>query len=1159
MAFNRDMPIGADHVAAAPHHGVFVGRDMEIAALRAGLVQVRSGHGRLFLLIGEPGIGKTRTAEEFADYVGREDAQVLCGRCHEGDGAPAYWPWIQVIRAHLRGCDAARLMSEMGPGAAAIAQVAPEVRECLGELPTLPTLQPEQARFRFFDSLTAFFKNAARLQPLVLVLDDLHWADKPSLLLLQFLAHEMHDAHLLVVATYRDLELQRDHPLFQTLGELARAQVTRRIELRGLGLPDIARYLETITGVAPPERLVDAVYRETEGNPFYMGEVVRLLMTETSSDGVTQSTTWRFGVPGGVREVIGRRLDGLSADCNHVLANASVIGREFGLAVLHRLTDLPESRLLQALGQALASRMIVDVPRAIGRYGFAHALIRETLYASVPLSERIELHRKIGEILEQMYGANPEPHVAELAYHFFEAANSGGDVGKAVDYSTRAAMRAERQLAYENAVHHYERALCAFELAEPADEQQRGERLLALGEAQRKAGDTAHARQTFRRAADLAQSRGEAEQLARAALGMGLGTEWIVPGVVDEALVGLLENALHALGEGDGGLRAALLARLAAELHYAGSRERSLSLSRDALQMAWRVGDRKILAYALNWTHFALWGPENLHGRLGIATEAIRLAEDIDDKELAFKAHTWRVIDILEVGDVPKVDAEIDAVTRLAELLKQPAYLWFPVLFHATRALLAGRLAESEKLARQASSLGRRAQIDWMEHAWLVQLFSLRREQGRLEEFVGIASDFVERNPTSPAGRCFLGLIHSELGSCLEARNEFERLAANNFSDLHRDAAWLFSVAFLAEICAFLGDAQRAGVLYELLLPYVGRSVVIGNALGCTGAVDRNLGLLAATRGHWDEATRHFESALAMNAQMGAPLFVARTRYEYARMLIARGNAGDQAKASGLLAEALATAQTLGMNSLSQKIVDLRSNSTAADVFRDGDEPAGTSASVVPPRRAATVETRLAVFRKEGDYWTIGYPGAVFRLRDSLGLRRLALLLGDPDREFLATDLLTVLRSAACPDGGLAVLRYERQVGRGTRFSIAGGLGDTLDRHAVRAYKNRLESLREQLTEATTNNDRERATRAQEEIDALTDELTKRVGLGGRGRKAAPHLERARVSVTRTLKAAVRKIAENDEQLGRYLGTTIKTGTFCSYTPEPYMSVSWKL
>jgi predicted ATPase len=394
---------------------VFVGRQREMGDLKAALEDALSGRGRLLTLVGEPGIGKTRTAQELATYAGLRGAQVLWGRCYEEQGVPPYWPWVQAIRSYVRERDPEQLQSAMGAGAADIAEVVSDVRERLPHLEKPPTLEPEQARFRLFDSISAFLKTASQRQPLVLVLDDLHWADRPSLLLLEFVARELVGGRLLVIGTYRDVEVMRRHPLSQTLGELTRERLFQRVLLRGLSQDDVGRFIEMVSGITPPQGMAEAVYRQTEGNPLFVTEVVRLLVQEgeLTPERSAQRESWSVRIPEGVREVIGRRLDRLSERCNLTLTVASVIGREFTLDQINPLIDdLSEDRLLEVLEEALAARVIEELPRAVGQYQFTHALIQDTLAEELSSTRRARLHARIGEVLEELYGDDVEAHAA---------------------------------------------------------------------------------------------------------------------------------------------------------------------------------------------------------------------------------------------------------------------------------------------------------------------------------------------------------------------------------------------------------------------------------------------------------------------------------------------------------------------------------------------------------------------------------------------------------------------------------------------------------------------------------------------------------------------------------------------------------------------------
>ena len=900
--------------------GVFIGREQETKELRIALNETLSGHGHLFMLVGEPGSGKTRMTEQLATYARLCNAQVLTGSCYEGEGAPAFWPWLQIVRSYAQEREPATLLSIMGPGAADIAQVVSEIKEQLPDLPPPPTLEPEQARFRLFDSVTTFLKNASKLQPLVVILDDLHWADKPSLLLLQFLARELKDACILVIGTYRDMELGRQHPLSQTLGELSRQGLSARIVLRGLTEQDVARFIEMTTGIKPPEKLVSTVYQQTEGNPFFLSEIVRLLVVEGQLEHPQSRTSSSTRIPEGVREVIGRRLDQLSDECNRILTIASVIGREFSLDALEPLSDISGDRLLELLDEAMAARVINELPQVVGQYSFVHALIRETLYDEISIARRVRLHRRIGEVLEKLYSNSPGSHLTELAYHFFQASPAGNS-DKAIDYAIRAAKRAISLLAYEEAAGHYERARTVIDLQEEVDQERYCEMSLALGEAQTKAGNIAKAREAFLQAADLARKRGAPEQLARAALGIGGGATAI--GKEDELEVSLLKEALGALGEGDSALRARLLAQLSLALYYAP--EVRDEINQQAVEMARRLGDPVAIVAALYGRHVILDGTTNVEERIAVATEILHLAERGGSKEMELLTRYRRILDLLELAEIPTVDKEIEAYTRLAEELRQPRYLWLATYLKASRALTEGRFDECERLGRQALAIAQRAQDPAAPLLFDTLMNVLRLVQGHVEDREEAIIRFLENYPKIPSQRATLANLYCRLGRREDAQREFEQVAANDFGNLPRDGSWVVTMANIAYICSYLGDVRRAALLYDLLLPYAGRQLVIGGAaIGC-GSILRFLGILATTMSRWEEAVTHFEDALQMNTRIGARPFVALTQQEYGAMLLARGYPGDREKACDILDQALATAEELGMRGVIKDVQALKS------------------------------------------------------------------------------------------------------------------------------------------------------------------------------------------------------------------------------------------
>ncbi len=788
-----------------------------------------------------------------------------------GGRPPAYWPWVQSLRMYIEQSEPEALRSQLAAGAADVAQIVPELRELFPDLPE-PSLETEGARFRLFDSAGRFLKNAAAARPLVLVLDDLHAADEPSLLLLRFVAGELGSSRILVVGTYRDVDPMVRDPLASTLAELAREQVTRRIELSGLTPAHVARYIELSGGATPPAELNATIHAETEGNPLFVGEVVRLLAAEGRLADVDVRDLWTLGIPQGVREVIGRRLGRLSEECMRVLTLASVLGREFGLNALERLSELHADELIEVLDEAVAARVLAAVPGTHGRLRFAHALIRETLYDGLTTPRRVQLHRRAGEALESFYAQDPEPHVAELAHHFFEA-TPGGDVDKALDYARRAGERALKLVAYEEAARFYEVSLQALELKQPTDQVARCELLLALGDALAKAGSSSEARETFLAAAELARTSRLPEFLGRAALGYGGRFQWLRAGK-DGRLVPLLEEALAALSE-ESALRVRLLSRLAGAIRDQPSLEPRSSLSRQAVEIARRLGDPDTLGYALVNLAMATWGPET-EELAAIADEVSRLAEEADDAERAFQARWLQHIISMTLGDHGRVAVLADEHRALADELKQPSQQWYSAVMRAAWALLRGEFSEGEQLVEEALRLGRRAQTWDADFAYRIAMFVLRREEGRLQEIEELIRLSLDEHAGYRSFRALVPLLEWELGREDEARRAFDELAAADFTKLPMDGEWLFSLAVLAESAARLEDGDRAAILYQLLQPYTRLNASTSGAVA-VGSVARYLGILATTTSRWEDAARHFEDALEMNARMGARPWLAHT------------------------------------------------------------------------------------------------------------------------------------------------------------------------------------------------------------------------------------------------------------------------------------------
>lgn len=1135
---------GPDARPLADSYRLFVGRDKELEAMVRAFEDASAGRGTLLLLAGEPGIGKTRLSDELATRSAEEGAVLLWGRCWEEGGAPAFWPWIQALRELIRSLDDEGLRTALGSGPSEIAQLLPELNERLAGIPALPPASPDAARFRLFQAIGDLLRRASQERPIVLILEDLHAADASSVLLLRFLADGLPGSRVLLIGTYRDVDLRPDQPLALTLPELLRIRGALRLTLPGLGRQEIARLVEAISGLAPSERLVAAILEQTEGNPLFVREIVQLLSAEGRLAAPLEPGRWP--VPQGVREVIARRLDRLGPEPKRALSVASVLGRDFTVSALERVLGQAPEEVLESLREGLWEQLIAEVAGAPGRFRFAHSLIGDTLYEDLDPAERVRLHGVVGEALEALYASDLESHLAELARHFFEAL-PGGDTDKAVQYARRAGERAIDQVAYEEAVRLFRMALVAVERS--PDEQLRCVLLLSLGDALARAGEGAAARETFLDAAAIATRLNLAEMLARAAVGYG-GRFVFARAGPDRHLIPLLEQALAALGPGDSGLRVRVLSRLAGALRDQPTVERRAALSREAVEMARRIGDPETLIHAL----IGRWGAgdlarDALEEQLELADELNRLAEEVGDRERLMDPCWVRFIYFMTVGRVAEARAQLQLASRLADELGQPSHRWLAGQAVTTLALQDGRLSEAEDLIERVHEMGRRVEQWWAGASSLFEFFVLRREQGRLAQLEGDLRRALDEYPGYRSFRCMVLVSLCELGRLDEARRLFDRLAVDDFRGLPKGNEWLCTLTLLTEAVDVLDDRNRAATLYDLLAPYAGQVVLIAAEVSL-GPVFRPLGMLASLMGQREAARRHFEDSMAMCERMGARPWLAHSQYQFGRMLMG-GPKEDRDRAVELLGAAHEICETAEMTALKEKVTQL--------LEKLGHGPRRPSRRTVggqklTPRERESVPSQPAgVFLREGEYFAITYEGDTFRLREVKGLRYLAHLLANPGREIHAIDLTQLGEGRPAPAPGLG-----GRPGPGLDGAGFGDGGEVLDSQARSAYRGRLEELQGELEDAESFGDAERATRIKEEMDFLARELAGGVGLGGRARRAGSPAERARVNVTKAIKVALARIARHSPSLRRHLDATLRTGTFCSYTPDPRASVTWR-
>lgn len=762
-----------------------LGRDREVAALDAALRSAERGAGALVLLVGEPGIGKTRLANDFASAAATRGAQVTWGRAWEAGGAPAYWPWIEAMRPLLGimvgATEAQRLRI------APLVSLLPELQA--GEPPT-PAADPAQDRFRLFEAVAAFLALAARDRPLVVVLDDVHAADVGSLVLLQFVARSLVASRLVVVATYRDVEARLSSEAGAALAKVAREG--RYLALGRLGREDVARW---VVGHGVDD--ADALYSATEGNPLFVVEMLQLARDRGDASNLARR------LPDGVRDVIRARLGLLSPPARALLAAGSVLGRTIDLSIAAALVDQPLAAARDLAAEAVRSNVLVD---AGDRVVFSHILIREVLYQDLPAARRAELHAGIARVLIDRHGDDPEASLAEAVHHMFAVVPLGG-LDDTITWARRGAQRATRRLAFEEAAELLARAL---DLLPAGRDVERCDLLLELAGARVGAGQATLGRETAVAAANLARALGDGERLARAALRYG---SVFVIAQVDRVLVGLLEEALAALPADDSPLRARLLARLAAALQPAHDPEHPIALAREAIEMARRVADEPTRLEVLVAGTSAMVFFGEPRERLPLDTELVAIATRVGDRPAVLRGLMRLVFDHLEQGDLAIADsiiAEYDDVSRAVDL---PAFRWRAPVMRAMRAMMDGRHDDAEALCAEAAAIA--ARVDDANAAATLSMHALARAyfQGELDEVEARLPALLEllaRSADPIYRRAFRAGMLARIGRAEEARDDLEFLAPLRGRPMH---------VWAADACLALGDADAAAKLVTALAP----------------------------------------------------------------------------------------------------------------------------------------------------------------------------------------------------------------------------------------------------------------------------------------------------------------------------------------------------
>ena len=903
-----------------------VGRALEVERLATVLKATADGR-RVVLLSGEPGIGKSTLCADLAQRAHDDGATVLYGRCDEDLGVP-YQPFVEALGDYLTEAPDAALRAIDERNLSELSRLVPRVRARLPQLAEPQSTDGEAERYLLFRAIGGVLTDVAVAEPVVFVLDDLHWADKPTVLLLRHLVATLDRPAVMILGTYRDSDLTATHPLTEGLAALWREAAVERMAVGGLDDTGVVALLEGIAGHdmdADGIRLAHAVRRETDGNPFFTAEVLRHLaesgaIRQEGDRWVATVDLSTIGLPTSVREVVGQRVRRLDPSTQSILTIASVIGRDFDLGLLARLAERDEDEVLDALEEATAAQVVAEVAGRPERFAFSHALLQHTLYEELSGSRRARAHRRIGELLEIDCGDDPGDRIGELAHHWV-AATKPSDARKAADYARRAGERAVDTLAPDEAIRWFLQAIELLDTEPGSDPGLRIDISIALGDAQRQAGDPGY-RTTLLEAAAHATRLGDTDRLVAAALANERGAFSLSElGPVDSERIVILEGALDAIGDGDSPARALLLATLASALSFRGDFVRCAAFAAEAEAIARRIGDTDALLRVLNLTFLSLWVPDQFARTVAVSEEALALASVARDPVARFWAAEDRFYAMASSADRAGLDAAIDLAATLADELGQPHLTWWVRTGQCSRLGLTGAIDEAERLAGETLQLGiDHGQPDALA-AYAAIFTTVRWHQGRLAEIRPLIARAAADNPGTPGFQAAYAMVLCECGDLDEARPLLETARGVDFYHSTYDYTWLTNMTLWADTAAWLDDRSAASLLFERLSPFEAHGVTTVPTF--TGTVSMYLARLAVVLGRHDDAQNLFARADAQLRELEAPFWHARNQVEWARSLITRGADADLRHAAELLAEATKTAITYGCAGVERRANEL--------------------------------------------------------------------------------------------------------------------------------------------------------------------------------------------------------------------------------------------
>ncbi len=821
---------------------------------------------RCWLISGEPGIGKTELMREFCAAAKQAGALVLMARCSEDEGAPPWWPWTQVLRSLPQD-----VLSDEDVAALEL-MLEPRNAELEGRSSMLDSHLADRERFARFDRLSRLFQDLSADRTVLIAIDDLHWSEELSLRLFEHLVRN--GGRVRLVGTYRDTSVSRRRPLGRLLNRIAADPAVERMRLSGLSADGTRALMDSIGGFTLSGELVASIHSQTGGNPYFVTELTRFLDEGGYfRPGVVQ-TPVAVRIPEGVRDVIGQRLDRLSSSSNTMLEAAGVIGFAFDEPVIVRmLDDLEPADVAATLDEALDARVIVETADRPGSFEFVHALMREAIFDDIGRAHRMRLHAKAAEALESTTGAS-HTRLAALATHWLESRLPDGP-SRAALHLTRAADQAAAALAYEDAARYFEQALECLAITGETLPAAEGELQLKLGEVCRRSGAVNSALRAFERVGGIADELGDADMFAQAALGYE-SARWR-SGLPASGSRIRLETALEGIAPTPTPLRVQLLASLARARSYGVGDTGCAPLAVESIEAARSLGDEKLLIDAMGAAYLASRrDPTQAAYRLDTTREQLALATRLGDDTRTADAYSVWTVELLESMELEEFDRAMAAFEIVANRQRQPHHLYQVGFAQAMRALLDGRYGELVALARKARDIGSRIDGANADGVYSMQMFTYFRDTGQLPKVAPLLEQLAAHDPSTvwAPGNAMLNL---ELGDLDRAAAEFERFAKHDFARVPLDELWLISMAYAAEICTQLKDANRADKLFRFLEPYRGRLLVFGPCVLCAGPIDRYLGMLLGTVGARHEATRFFQSAVDQSRSIEALPWLARS------------------------------------------------------------------------------------------------------------------------------------------------------------------------------------------------------------------------------------------------------------------------------------------